>query len=846
MYEKYYKNVFDKKEIQKATLDYFSGDELATSVWMDKYALNSIDNKTGEITLYELTPNDSQKRLASETYRIGQKYNNNLSEDVWYALLKDFRYLMYQGSPTYGIGRKDPVSLSNCFVIGYPDVDSYGCICAVDEEQVQLMKRRAGVGHDLSGIRPKGSPVNNSAQTSTGVVPFMERYSNSTREVAQDGRRGALMLSISIDHPDAEDFIDSKLEDGNIEGANISVRMTDSFLNQAVSYSDNPDPEKQRLWKKIIYNATTKAEPGVLFWDTILRESPADCYDDLGFKTFSTNPCGEIPLSPYDSCRLTAHNLFGYVDNPFTPEASLNWKKLGEYAQYMMMMADNLVELELEKVKQIIKKIESDTESDELKLREKLLWDKVYTSCKTGRRTGIGILGLGDMLAALGIKYGTEEATEYAVRVYEFLTLNSYLMSYKLVQEHDRPSFEIFDYEREKDNPFLLRLTQSKNFPELSKEIERMWKNGKGRRNIAIMTIAPTGSTSIMSQTTSGLEPLFSPFYTRQKKIEKNSNLEPDTVDVNGDWFIKYNVIHYPFMQWYAVQENISFTEAKEIMEVMPEDKLNELFSMSPWFGATAQDCDWIERVNMQAGLQKWIDHSISVTVNLPKGTKPELVQTIYETAWQKGCKGCTIYVDGSKGNQILSVKTEEDKKELTHKAPTRPIELDASIIRFQNNREKWISVVGTLNGEPYEIFTGLAEKLNIPNSVTTGKIVKVDKRKLKTETSRYDFVYTNSETSERVEALNDIFNREYYNYAKLISGLLRHGMPVQYVVSTINSLKFDNDTINSWKSGVVRGLRKFIKDNTESGDKCPECGEKLRYESGCVQCHNCGYTQCA
>ena len=1016
MYERYYKKEFKLEELQEAAIRYFNGDDLAASVWINKYALNDI--KKGKTIYYELSPKDTQKRLAYETYRIGQRFKNNLTLEEWEEYLDGFKTGMYQGSPTFGMGRKDPVSLSNCFVIGYPGMDSYGSICAVDEELVQLMKRRGGCGTDLSFVRPAGSPVNNSAQTSTGVVPFMERYSNSTREVAQDGRRGALMLSISVEHPDAEQFIDSKLEDGNIEGANISVRMTDNFLKQAISDSLNPDPDKQRLWKKIIYNATTKAEPGVLFWDTILRESPADCYADEGFATFSTNPCftgdtlvavvddkkiiqpttikeladsgkgfkvfsarqtrstkwvtqglwvneikpatafktgskkvlelklsngnvinctedhrlalankeyveakdslgktlhdvifhdkwithtvninkakvieineigeedvydltvednhnfyivpeineklkfkrgvlvhncGEIPLSPYDSCRLTAHNLLGYVDKPFTKEASFNWNKFKLSIQIMMMMADNLVELELEKVQQIINKILSDKEPDHLKQREIDLWMKVYQAGKKGRRTGIGILALGDMLAALGLKYGTKEATDFSVKVYEFMTLNSYLTSYKLVQEHGREPFSMFDYEKEKNNPFLIRLTQSKNFPELSKEIERMWKNGKGRRNVALMTIAPTGSTSIMTQTTSGLEPLFSPFYTRQRKIEKTSGLKPDTVDVNGDWFIKYNVIHYPFINWYAAQKDITFDEAKEIMTHLPEAELTKLFEKSPWFGATAQDCDWVERINMQAGLQKWIDHSISVTVNLPKGTKPELVQTIYETAWKQGCKGCTIYVDGSKGNQILSTKTEKEDANaiLTHDAPARPKELEAQIVRFNNNKEKWISVIGLFEGKPYEIFTGLADKLDIPGSITEGKLVKVDKRIIKESNSRYDFVYVSKQTNEIVtsKGVNEIFNREYYNYGKLISGLLRHGMPMHYVVSTIDSLEFDNDTINSWKNGVVRALRKYIKDKTETGDKCPDCGTKLRFESGCVICPNCGYSQCS
>ena len=1019
MYEKYYKKEYDVKELEKSALEYFKGDELATTVWISKYALNDIDQKTGKVTYFEKSPEDTHKRLAAETYRIGQKFKNNLREEEWFKLLNNFKYLLYQGSPTYGIGRKDPISLSNCFVVGYPGMDSYGSICAVDEEMVQISKRRGGNGTDLSHLRAKYSPVNNAALTSTGAVSFAHRYSNSIREVGQNGRRGALMLSMSIEHPDAEMFADSKLEDGQLEGANISVKMTDAFMKQAISDSLNPDPEKQRLWKKIIYNATTKAEPGVLFWDTILRESPADCYADKGFRTFSTNPCftgdtlvavvnedkiitpvpikelaengsgfnvfsarqtkstkwttqglwvdeikpaiafktgtkeilelvlsngssikctadhklalankgyveaqdsleqtlhdvifydkwithitsinkarvieikvlgkedvydltvednhnfyivpeintdlkfkrgllvhncGEIPLSPYDSCRLTTHNLLSYVDNPFTEEASFNWEKFGKYAQLMAIMADNLVELELEKVNEIIEKVKSDKEPEDIKRREYLLWNKIYKAGENGRRTGIGILGLGDMLAALGFKYGTPEATEFAVKVYEFLTLNSYLMSYKLVQEHGREPFKVFDYEKEKENPFLQRLTQSKNFPELSKEIERMWKNKRGRRNIAMMTIAPTGSTSIMTQTTSGLEPLFSPFYTRQRKIEKDPNIKPDTIDVNGDWFIKYNVIHYPLIKWYAIKNDITFEEAKDKLTYLSEAELTKVFNKSPWFEATAQDCDWVERINMQAGLQKWIDHSISVTVNLPKGTKPELVQTIYETAWKKGCKGCTIYVDGSKGNQVLSTgtaKKEDANAILSHDAPTRPKELEAQVVRFNNNKEKWISVIGLYEGKPYEIFTGLADKLDIPGSVVSGKIVKVDKRTINSENSRYDFVYVSKQSNEPTvaEGVNEIFNREYYNYGKLISGLLRHGMPIHYVVSTIDSLEFDNDNINSWKNGVVRALRKYIKDKTETGDKCPDCGTKLRFESGCVICPNCGYSQCS
>ncbi|HAR39757.1 MAG TPA: adenosylcobalamin-dependent ribonucleoside-diphosphate reductase, partial [Porphyromonadaceae bacterium] len=655
------KKTYTFDEAYKASLDYFKGDELAAKVWVSKYALK---DSQGEI--YEKTPEDMHWRLAKEIARIEKKYSNPLSERELFDLFDRFRYIIPQGSPMTGIGNGYQVaSLSNCFVIGMDgNADSYGAIIRIDEEQVQLMKRRGGVGHDLSHIRPKGSPVKNSALTSTGLVPFMERYSNSTREVAQDGRRGALMLSVSIKHPDSENFIDAKLEQGKVTGANISVKIDDAFMEAAAAGknyqqqypidSDQPKYEKtinaRHLWDKIIHNAWRSAEPGVLFWDTIIRESVPDCYADLGFKTVSTNPCGEIPLCPYDSCRLLAINLFSYVVNPFREDAYFDFDLFAQHVQLAQRIMDDIVDLESEKIDMILEKIEADPESEEVKSAERTLWKKIQRKTLQGRRTGVGITAEGDMLAALGIRYGTEEGTDFSEKVHRAVALNAYRSSVNMAKE--RGAFEIFDAEREKNNPFINRIKEAD-----SQLYEDMVKYG--RRNIALLTIAPTGTTSLMSQTTSGIEPVFLPVYTRRRKVNPNDrDVKVDFVDENGDSWEEYVVFHHKFVTW---MEAHGYSTTKRYT---PEE-VDEMVEKSPYYKATSNDVDWLQKVKMQGRVQKWVDHSISVTINLPSDVSEELVGELYMEAWKSGCKGCTVYRDGSRAGVLISNgEAEKEAKE--------------------------------------------------------------------------------------------------------------------------------------------------------------------------------------
>lgn len=841
-------------EAFRASVEYFNGDELAARVWSNKYAL-----KDSYGHLYELTPTDMHRRLAREFARIEAKYPNPMSEDEIFDLMDKFRYIVPQGSPMAGIGNDNQVgSLSNCFVIGLDGhPDSYGGIIKVDEEQVQLMKRRGGVGHDLSHIRPKGSPVKNSALTSTGLVPFMERYSNSTREVAQDGRRGALMLSVSIKHPDSEAFIDAKMTEGKVTGANVSVRIDDDFMQAAVTgtpYTQaypvkrpaNEAPlftkeiEASALWKKIVHNAWKSAEPGVLFWDTIQRESLPDCYADLGFETISTNPCGEIPLCPYDSCRLIAINLYSYVDNPFTPEASFNFEKFAKHVGKAQRMMDDLIDLEMEKIDKIIEKIKSDPETSEVKTTELNLWNKIRTKTLQGRRTGCGTTGEGDMLAALGLRYGTPEATEFSTKVHKALALAYYNASVDMAAE--RGAFPVFEAEREKNNPFMQRLREAD-----SALYEKMLK--QGRRNIACLTIAPTGSTSILTQTTSGIEPVFSPVYKRRRKVNPGDpDVTIDFVDEVGDAFEEYIVYHHKFMEWMKA-------EGIEIKKNMTPDEITALVARSPYYKATSNDVDWLEKVRMQGSVQKWVDHSISVTINLPADVTEELVGELYVEAWRVGCKGCTVYRDGSRNNVLESVnnkKKAEKQASLIHHTEAvmkRPVELEADVVRFQNNKEKWIAFVG-LDGEgkPYEIFTGLADEddgIFCPKNVSKGKIIKaVDESGRK----RYDFQFTNKRGYKiTIEGLSEKFDPEYWNYAKLISGVLRYGMPIDQVLKLVEGLQLDSDSINTWKNGVVRALKKYMPDGTTAtGKKCPHCGaESLIYQEGCLLCTSCGNSKC-
>jgi len=828
----------------EASIEYFKGDEMAAKVWVSKYAL-----KDSFGIIYELTPDDMHWRLAREIVRIERKYPNPMSDEEVYLLLKDFRYIVPQGGPMTGIGNKYQVaSLSNCFVIGNNNADSYGGILKVDEEQVQLMKRRGGVGHDLSHIRPKGSPVLNSALTSTGVVPFMERYSNSTREVAQDGRRGALMLSISIRHPDAEKFIDAKMELGKVTGANVSVKIDDEFMRAAIEgkpyvqqYPVNSSNPKFRqeinasdLWKKIVHNAWKSAEPGILFWDTIIRESVPDCYADLGYETVSTNPCGEIPLCPYDSCRLLALNLYSYVENPFAPQASFNFTLFKKHVHAAQRIMDDIIDLELEKIDAILEKIASDPEDDEIKSVERNLWLKIRRKTIEARRTGIGITAEGDMLAALNLRYGSENAVDFAVEVHKTLALEAYRSSVYTAKE--RGAFPIYNAQREKDNPFINRIKAEDQ--ELYNEMVTY-----GRRNIALLTIAPTGTTSLMTQTTSGIEPVFMPYYKRRRKVNPNDkNVKVSFVDGVGDSWEEFNVFHHKFLVWMEVNGY-----NPEEVKGYDDDQLRELVKKSPYFGATSNDVDWLSKVRMQGMIQKWVDHSISVTVNLPENITEEMVAKVYQTAWESGCKGCTVYRDGSREGVLVTSKKEKEQNTSSVFPSKRPPVLECDVIRFKNNREEWVAFVGLFDGRPYEIFTGRIEDdvLPIPKTVTKGRIIKIKDD----NGSRYDFQYIDKYGyTNTLGGLSHMFNKEYWNYAKLISGVLRNGMPIVDVVNLVSSLRLDNESINSWIAGVERALRRYIPDGTKAkpGKKCPECGaETLVYQEGCLTCQTCGYSKC-
>ena len=837
------------EQVYDSALEYFKGDELAARVWSSKYSLKDSDGN-----FYELTPDDMHHRIASEITRIEKKYPNPMSEEEVFDLLRGFRYIVPQGSPMAGIGNTFQVgSLSNCFVIGLDGhPDSYGGIIRIDEEQVQLMKRRGGVGHDLSHIRPKGSAVKNSALTSTGLVPFMERYSNSTREVAQDGRRGALMMTVSIKHPDAESFIDAKMTEGKVTGANVSVKIDDKFMECALSgepykqqfpiAGDNPSFVKETdatsIWNKIVHNAWKSAEPGVLFWDTIQRESVPDCYADLGFETVSTNPCGEIPLCPYDSCRLVAINLYSYVKNPFTPEAYFDFDLFRKHVGKAQRIMDDIIDLEMEKIDTIISKIKKDPETDEVKFTELNLWNKIRSKTLKGRRTGCGTTGEGDMLAALGLRYGTPEATDFSVEVHRQLALAYYRASVEMAEE--RGAFEVYDAEREKNNPYILRLRESD--PEL---YERMVKSG--RRNIACLTIAPTGTTSIMTQTSSGIEPVFLPVYRRKRKVNPNDeNVKVDFVDEVGDSFEEYIVYHHKFLEWMKVN-------GIEPKKNMTAEEIDELVKRSPYYKATSNDVDWMEKVRMQGAVQKWVDHSISVTINLPSDVTEELVGQLYVEAWKAGCKGCTVYRDGSRNNVLASVKSKKDSHNhsdaSTHEhLSKRPRELEADVVRFQNSKEKWIAFVGLVGGKPYEIFTGLVDDedgIFCPKSVSHGKIIKtVDAEGKK----RYDFQFVNKRGYKTtIEGLSEKFNPEFWNYAKLISGVLRYGMPIDQVLKLVGTLELDSTSINTWKNGVERALKKYLPNGTEAkGQKCPRCGaETLIYQEGCLICTTCGSSKC-
>jgi ribonucleoside-diphosphate reductase alpha chain len=834
-------------EVYKSTLEYFKGDELAARVWATKYAL-----KDSFGAIYELNPDDMHWRITREIARVEKKYANPLTENELYELFRDFRYIVPQGSPMTGIGNNFQVaSLSNCFVIGNePAADSYGGIMKIDQEQVQLMKRRGGVGHDLSHIRPHGSPVLNSALTSTGVVPFMERFSNSTREVAQDGRRGALMLSISIKHPDSENFINAKLEAGKVTGANVSVKIDNEFMTAVVNNTpyvqqypiNSPNPvytkeiNARQLWNKIIHNAWKSAEPGILFWDTIINESVADSYAQFGFRTVSTNPCGEIPLCPYDSCRLIAINLYSYVENPFTPQAKFNFNLFKKHAGYAQRIMDDIIDLELEKIDAILQKIADDPEDVEVKRVERRLWENIRVKAEEGRRTGIGITAEGDMLAALGLQYGSDDAIDFSIEVHKTLAMEAYRSSVNLAKE--RGAFPIYDAMLERNNPFINRI---KN------EDEQLYRDmvKHGRRNIALLTVAPTGTTSLMTQTTSGIEPVFMPYYKRRRKVNPNdTNVKISFVDEVGDAWEEYNVFHHKFITWLDVN---GYNSAE--VQTYNDDKVQELVKKSPYYKATSNDVDWLSKVHMQGEIQKWVDHSISVTINLPESATEDLVDQLYVTAWKSGCKGVTVYREGSRSGVLISNKKEDKKPAMEMQEPIkRPKVLDAEVIRFKNeNNEEWIAFVGLMDGHPYEIFTGLKdeEMFPIPKSITTGKIIK---NKDEDGNTRYDFQYIDKYGYKNtLGGLSHMFNKEYWNYARLISGVLRYGMPIEGAVNLVSSLTVDSDTINTWKNGVVRALKKYIPDGTKAPKgKCSECGaESLVYQEGCLTCTSCGNSKC-
>lgn len=838
------KTTFTYDEAFSAALEYFNGDELAARVWVNKYAV-----KDSFGAIYEQSPRDMHHRIANEIARVEAKYNNPMSAEEIFALLDHFKYIVPQGSPMTGIGNDFQIaSLSNCFVIGIDGkADSYGGIIRIDEEQVQLMKRRGGVGHDLSHIRPKGSPVKNSALTSTGLVPFMERYSNSTREVAQDGRRGALMLSVSVRHPDAESFIDAKMTEGKVTGANVSVKIDDDFMQAVLAEKEyeqkfpvdsvEPIVTKQinagALWKKIIHNAWKSAEPGVLFWDTIQRESIPDCYADLGFRTVSTNPCGEIPLCPYDSCRLLAVNLYSYVKNPFTPEAEFDFELLREHVQKAQRIMDDIIDLEIEKIAAIKEKIASDPEIPEVKEAEMHLWEKIERKSTMGRRTGVGITAEGDMLAAMGLRYGSPEAIDFSVEVHKTIALSAYRSSVDLAKE--RGAFEIFDYKREENNPFINRLREAD--PALYEDMKLY-----GRRNIACLTIAPTGTVSIMTQTTSGIEPVFMPVYKRRRKVNPNdAEVRVDFTDENGDSFEEYIVYHHKFVEWMkknGIDTNKQYSQAE----------IDALVARSPYAKATSNDIDWVSKVEMQGRIQKWVDHSISVTINLPNNVDEKLVNELYVTAWKCGCKGCTVYRDGSRAGVLVS--TDSKKEKADEQKPvineTRPTVLEADVVRFQNKKEKWVAFIGLLDGEPYEIFTGQQDDedgIPLPKNVTKGVIIK---HVNEDGSKRYDFQFENKiGYKTTIEGLSERFNPEFWNYAKLISGVLRYKMPIELVIKLISSLQLGSDNINTWKNGVERALKKYIKDGAKSAEKCPTCQTPLIFEEGCLHCPNCGYSKC-
>ncbi len=838
------RKIYTNEEAYNAALKYFKGDELAARVWVNKYALKDSDGN-----IYELNPDDMHRRLAKEIARVEKKYPNPLSEDDLFDLFKEFKYIVPQGGPMAGIGNQFQIaSLSNCFVIGNTGAsDSYGGIMKIDQEQVQLMKRRGGVGHDLSHIRPKGSPVKNSALTSTGIVPFMERYSNSTREVAQDGRRGALMLSVSIKHPDSESFIDAKLEQGKITGANVSVKIDDDFMKSVVEgipyqqqypiNASNPQYTKEvnasQIWDKIVHNAWKSAEPGILFWDTIIRESVPDSYADLGYETVSTNPCGEIPLCPYDSCRLIAVNLYSYVENPFTGKAKFNFDKFKKHVGYAQRIMDDIIDLELEKIDGILNKINEDPETEEVKLVEKNLWMNIRKKAEEGRRTGVGITAEGDMLAALNLRYGSENAVDFSIEVHKNLALAAYRSSVDMAVE--RGAFPIFDYKKEANNPFLNRLFEAD-----AKLAEDMKKHG--RRNIALLTIAPTGTTSLMTQTSSGIEPVFLPVYKRRRKVNPNDpETRVDFIDEVGDSWEEYTVFHHKFVTWMEANGH-------SVTKKYTQEELDQLIEKSPYYKATSNDVDWVSKVRMQGGVQKWVDHSISVTINLPSTVSKELVGELYVEAWKSGCKGVTVYRDGSRAGVLVADTTKKDDENKNSFSKKRPDELNADVVRFQNNKEKWIAFVGLMDGRPYEIFTGLADDedgILIPKSVNTGLIIK---SKDEEGVSRYDFQYTNKRGYKTtIEGLSHKFDKEFWNYAKLISGVLRHGMPIADAIDLVSGLQLDSESINTWKNGVERALKKYIPNGTKAKKgACESCGsENLTYQEGCLICPDCGSSKC-
>ena len=827
-------------EVFKASLEYFNGDELAAGVFVGKYALKDLEGN-----YHELTPKDMHNRLAREFARIEQKYPNPMSQDEIYDLFKDFRYVVPQGSPMSGIGNNYQIqSISNCFVIESPH-DSYAGILHADQQQVQIMKRRGGVGFDISKIRPRGLSCENAARTTDGIELFMDRFSNSCREVAQGGRRGALMLSISVHHPQVIDFIKIKRDLTRVTGANISVRVTDKFMEAVQSGdqylqqwpvdSDNPEiknyVDAREIWDALIEGAHASAEPGVLFWDTAKKMTPADVYEDEGFGSTSTNPCGEIILSPGDSCRLMLVNLTSFVSNPWGKGAEFNWGKYAATVRKAQRLMDDMIDLEIEHIDKILTKIDKDPEPDHVKKIEKELWEFIKAQAIRGRRTGLGITGLGDAIAMLDQTYGSEESIKTVEEMYKWLALNSYDESITLAKE--RGAFPICDVKREQGHPFLERII-SELLPERIDDYHTY-----GRRNIANTTTAPAGSVSCLTQTTSGIEPAFQAMYKRRKKINPNDEgASVDFIDDLGDKWTEYTVYHHGFQQW---------LNSIHSPDVQDKHTSEELVEISPYNNSTANEIDWRSKVQLQAAAQKWVCHAISNTTNLPSDIDVETVKDIYKLGWELGCKGITVYRDGSRSGVLVSADDtdQEDNSITTRHAPKRPETLECDIHHTTIRGERWIVLVGLLDNKPYEVMGGRADLVEIPRRYSKGFLTK---RSYKTTSNKYDLTFGLSEDEKgSIKDVVSVFdNPDNSGYTRAISTSLRHGVPVQFLVEQMHKDK--ESSMFSFSKSVARCLKKYIEDGSKASvSVCTNCGSEdtIIYQEGCQTCTACGFGAC-